>query len=51
MFLRQARLIINFPGKEVIDPLKPLFSHGDLGIIMLQIVLLYHKTKETVSLS
>ena len=39
MFLKQAGLIINFPGKEITEPLKPLFSRGDLGIIMLQIVL------------
>ena len=39
MFLKQAGLIINFPGKEITEPLKPLFSRGDLGIMMLQIVL------------
>ena len=41
MFLKQAGLIINFPGKEITEPLKPPYSHGDLGIITLHVVLFY----------
>ena len=41
IFLKQASLIINFPSKEITEPLTP-FSHGDLGIIMLHVVLLYN---------
>ena len=40
IFLKQASLIINFPSKEITEPLTP-FSHGDLGIIMLHVVLPY----------
>ena len=40
IFLKQAGLIINFPSKEITEPLKPPYSHGDLGIIMLHVVLL-----------
>ena len=42
IFLKQEGLIINFPSKEITEPLKPPYSYGDLGIIMLHIVFLYN---------
>ena len=41
IFLKHAGLIINFPSKEITEPLKPPYSHGDLGIITLHVVLFY----------